>query len=177
MNDVAPTAQPAADDAAAHPAGAGTRIFRGNLFRVRDGRAWAFTDEPPPPPSPQVRRPARVAQVLARAHRIEAAIDAGDYADRADAARQLGFTRARITQIMNLLHLAPDIQERVLDLEAIDGAEPMAERALRDVVRHEAWAEQRRAWMHLDRGRPPSAIAGGAGEAGEMGGVGGRAFT
>lgn len=132
--------------------GAGTRIFTGSLFRVRDGRAWAFTDEPPPPPPAGVRRPARVAQVLARAHRLEAAIAGGDYADRADAARQLGFTRARITQILDLLLLAPNIQERVLEFEAVDGREPMSERALREVVRHDAWTEQRHAWRAISQG-------------------------
>ena len=146
MNDAALDTQPAAGEAVPSPAGAGTRIFKGSLFRVREGRAWAFTEEPPPPPPPQVRRPARAAQVLARAHHLQAAIDRGDYADRADAARQLGFTRARITQILDLLLLAPDLQERVVDLEAVDGVEPIAERALREVVRHQGWAEQRRAW-------------------------------
>ena len=146
MNDVAPNTQPAATDSTPEGAGAGTRIFTGSLFRVRDGRAWAFTTEPPPPPPPEVRRPARVAQALARAHRLEAAIVAGDYADRADAARQLGFTRARITQILDLLLLAPDLQERVLGLEAVDGVEPVSERALREVVRHERWDDQRHAW-------------------------------
>jgi len=126
---------------------AGTRIFKGSLFRVREGRAWAFTEEPPPPPPHQVRRPARVVQVLARAHHLQAAIDRGDYADRAEAARQLGFTRARITQILDLLQLAPDLQERVLDLEAVDGVEPTSERALREVVRHQRWADQRETWM------------------------------
>ena len=152
MNDAALDTQPAAGEAVPSPAGAGTRIFKGSLFRVREGRAWAFTEEPPPPPPPQVRRPARVAQALARAHRLEAAIAAGDYADRADAARQLGFTRARITQILDLLLLAPDLQERVLDLEAVDGVEPISERALRNVVRKERWDEQRNAWsvIHTD---------------------------
>ena len=140
--------QPAPDDAAPQDGG-GTRIYEGSLFRVRDGRAWAFTNERPPPPPPQVRRPARVAQILARAHRLEAAIERGDYIDRADAARQLGFTRARVTQILDHLLLAPDLQELVLELEAVDGVEPLSERALRGVVRHERWAEQRRAWASV----------------------------
>jgi len=144
MSDAALTTLPAAEDGRDATADPGTRIFKGSLFRTRAGRAWAFTTEPPPPPPPQVRRPARVAQVLARAHRLQAAIDRGDYADRADAARQLGFTRARITQILDLLLLAPDIQERVLELEAVDGQEPLSERMLREVVRHESWEEQRR---------------------------------
>lgn len=64
-------------------------------------------------------------------------------------ARQLGFTRARVTQILDLLLLAPDIQEHIVHLEAVDGVEPMSERALRDVVRHESWAEQRCAWASI----------------------------
>ena len=109
MNDAPTAAPPAGGEAVPSPAGAGTRIFKGSLFRVREGRAWAFTEDPPPPPPPQVRRPAHVAQALARAHRLEAAIAAGDYTDRADAARQLGFTRARVTQVLDLLQLAPDL--------------------------------------------------------------------
>ena len=124
----------------------GTRIFTGHLFRVREGQGWAFTDELPEPPPKPVYRPARVAQMLALAHRLEAAIDRGDYRDRADVARQLGFTRARITQLLDLTLLAPDIQERVLYLEAIDGREPLTERGLRALVRLESWAEQRMIW-------------------------------
>ena len=75
MNDAA--TPPARQDDTARPAGVGTRIFKGSLFRVRDGRAWAFTEEPPPPPPPQVRRPARVAQVLAREQEHAGAIGDG----------------------------------------------------------------------------------------------------
>ena len=124
----------------------GTHIFTGHLFRVRDGQGWAFTDEAPEPPPEPVHRPARVAQMLALAHRLEAAIENGDYRDRADVARQLGFTRARVTQLLDLTLLAPGIQEQVLDLEAIDGREPLTERGLRAVVRILEWGEQRRRW-------------------------------
>ena len=133
------------------PARGVTRIFTGNLFRVRDGNAWAFTEDPPPPPPAQVHRPARVAQVLAMAHRLQAAIDRGDYRDRADLARQLGFTRARVTQILDLLLLAPDIQAHVLELEAVDGVEPLSERVLRPLVRTSAWTKQRELWNDLSR--------------------------
>lgn len=98
-----------------------------------------------------VRRPARVAVMLALAHKIQHAIDAGTVRDRAELARQLGFTRARVTQILDLLLLAPDIQEHVVHLQAVDGVEPLAERALREVVRHESWAEQRVAWAAIHR--------------------------
>lgn len=154
MNESART-QPASPATRDDDEKGGVRILTGQLFRVRDGRAWSFTEQPPPAPPKPVRRPARVAQVLALAHRLQAAIDRGEYRDRAELARQLGFTRARVTQILDLLLLAPDLQERVLHFVAVDGVEPLAERALRDVVRHESWAEQRRAWaiISIDGGR------------------------
>jgi len=128
----------------------GQRIFTGQLFRVRDRHGWGFSEEAPAPPPAPVHRPARVAQMLALAHRLQAAIDRGDFRDRADLARQLGFTRARVSLLLDLLMLAPDLQERILDLEAVDGAEPLSERALRTVVKIERWEEQRRAWSHGD---------------------------
>jgi hypothetical protein len=130
----------------ATPPRTGQRIFTGHVFRVRGGRGWRFSEKAPALPPVPSRRPARVARMLALAHRLQAAVDRGDYRDRAELARQLGFTRARVTQILDLLLLAPDIQERVLDLEAVDGIEPLTERALREVVRHEGWDEQRRVW-------------------------------
>lgn len=151
MRDTLPAAQTdeAAPEQDASTASSGTRIFTGNLFRVRNGNAWAFTEEPPAPPRDPVRRPARVAQMLALAHRLQAAIAQGEYRDRAELARQLGFTRARVTQILDLLLVAPDIQERVLDMEAVDGVEPLSERSLRHVLRHESWADQRAAWARM----------------------------
>jgi len=126
-----------------HP---GTHVVTGRLFRRRKGHGWAFAEEPEPPPPEPVRRPARVAQMLAFAHSLQGAIDRGEYRDQADAARQLGLTRARITQLMNLTLLAPDIQERVLFLEAVDGREPMSERDLRTVIYAGDWAAQREEW-------------------------------
>jgi hypothetical protein len=51
--------------------------------------------------------------------------------DRAEGARGLGFARARITHLLDLTLLAPDLQLRVLDLEAVDGVEPISGRVLR----------------------------------------------
>lgn len=47
--------------------------------------------------------------------------------------------------------LAPDVQDVVLALEAVDGAEPIAERTLREVAHAGTWAEQRAAWEQLSR--------------------------
>lgn len=98
-----------------------------------------------------VRRPARVAQMLALAHRIEARIASGELRDRAHAAEVFGLTRPRITQLCALTLLAPEIQEEVLFLEAIDGVEPLSGRDLRPLVRVSNWEEQRRLWSALRR--------------------------
>lgn len=124
----------------------GALVFTGQLFRRRRGQLYRFTDKPPEPPPEPVRRPARVAQMLAFAHGLQAAIDRGEFRDQAAAARHFQLTRARVTQLMNLTILAPDIQEQVLFLEAVDGREPMSERDLRAVVAAGDWAAQRDVW-------------------------------
>jgi hypothetical protein len=86
--------------------------------------------------------------MLALAHKIQEAIDAGAVRDRAEIARRLGFTRARITHLLDLTLLAPDVQERVLELEAADGLEPVSERRLRAVAHIQEWASQRAQWRH-----------------------------
>ena len=47
--------------------------------------------------------------MLALAHKIQQAIDGGVVRDRAEVARRLGLTRARVTQLLDLALLAPDI--------------------------------------------------------------------
>lgn len=42
-------------------------------------------------------------------------------------------------------HAGADVQDSVLALEAVDGAEPIAERTLRSVAHADTWAEQRTA--------------------------------
>ncbi|QRK14224.1 hypothetical protein JQX13_53020 [Archangium violaceum] len=87
--------------------------------------------------------------MLALAHHIQGAIDRGLVPDRATVARRLGLTRARVTQLLDLLLLAPDLQDQVLHLEAVDGVEPLSERALRAVAHAGRWVEQRAAWAKL----------------------------
>ncbi|HYM98031.1 MAG TPA: hypothetical protein VET26_12075, partial [Candidatus Sulfotelmatobacter sp.] len=90
------------------------------------------------------RYPARIARQLALAHALQHRVDTGEFADYADMARALGFTRARVTQIMDLLLLAADIQEEILFLEIAPGAQPISERRLRDqVLTSLDWREQR----------------------------------
>ena len=92
--------------------------------------------------------PADRAALLALAHHVQRLIDAGRIVDRAEVARRLRWTRARVSQVMDLLLLAPDIQEEVLFLDA---GSPVTERGLRAVVRHEDWREQWRAWNSIPK--------------------------
>ena len=67
---------------------------------------------------------------LERARGYRAQIDAGEIESQAALARREGLTRARITQVMTLLRLAPGLQERVLALPA----RAFTERQLRRVA-------------------------------------------
>ena len=89
--------------------------------------------------SPKPTGPSRTARMLALAHHIERQIEDGAIPDYAAAARALGLTRARITQVMNLLLLAPEIQGRILRRDLV-----LTERALRRVVGEADWQEQSR---------------------------------
>ena len=124
------------------------RVIEEPIF-WRRSRSVELTPTPPPDKPEPVRRPAKVARQLALAHHLQAAIERGLVADQAALARKLGLTRARVTQLFDLLMLAADLQELVLALEAVDGAEPMAERTLRTVAHAGTWAEQRAAWARI----------------------------
>ena len=124
----------------------GTKVITGKLFRHRRSDGCSFEDQPPAPPPEPIRRPARVALMLALAWKIREAIDDGVVESQAEVAERLGLTRARVTQLLNLTLLPVPVQEEVLFLEAVDGREPLSERRLREVVRLESWAEQRLLW-------------------------------
>ncbi len=93
----------------------------------------------------------RVARMLALAHKIDEKIGAGELRDLADAARAIGVTRARMTQITNLLLLAPEIQTAILELPLVTtGRDPITERALRQMVVYSEWDKQFRIWQRLN---------------------------
>jgi hypothetical protein len=125
-----------------------TRVVTGRLHRVRRGKGKGFSAEPPPAPP---HRPARIAVTLALAHTIQRAIDRGEIRDQAEAARRLGLTRARLTQILDLTRLAPDVQEEILFLETANEDEPLRERSLRGVLRATDWLNQRSAFTAVRR--------------------------
>lgn len=69
-----------------------------------------------PPRAPRARReaPQRLARLLALAYRVEAAIETGELKHHAEAARRLGVTRARMSQVAALRWLPIEEQEEIL---------------------------------------------------------------
>ena len=83
---------------------------------------------PKPPQTPKVVELLRTAQEWRRQ------IDAGDVTNQAEIARREGITRARVTQIMALTRLAPEIQDHVLSLPATAHRSAITEKALRPIA-------------------------------------------
>ena len=90
----------------------------------------------------------RVARLMALAIRFDQLIRDGVVADQAELARVGHVSRARLTQIMNLLNLAPGIQEEILFLPPTDrGRDAVTERDLRPITAITGWSKQRRMWQ------------------------------
>ena len=95
----------------------------------------------------------RVARVLALAHHFDALIEHGLVKDYAEIARLSHLTRARVTQIMYLKYLAPDIQEQLIELPMQHGRDLLSENDVRRIAMEPDWATQRRQWQSLSTAR------------------------
>lgn len=92
----------------------------------------------------------RISKLMALAIRFDGIIRRGEVRDYADLARLGYVTRARITQVMNLLNLAPDIQEAVLFLpNTVVGRDRILEGDLRPVAAVPYWNRQRKMWLKM----------------------------
>jgi hypothetical protein len=104
--------------------------------------------------SPEISRVPRVARLMALAIRMENLIHHGGIADYSELAQLGRVSRARITQIMNLLVLAPDIQEQILFLSPTSrGCDPIRLAELQPIAHALNWAQQRRLWACLVQNR------------------------
>jgi hypothetical protein len=118
--------------------------------RGRCGRKMMRKGTPPPVATVQPGRIPRVSRLMALAIHFDGLVRRGAVRDYADIARLGLVTRARMTQIMSLLMLAPDIQEQILFLpRGEQGRERITERQLRAITAVADWEEQRRFWAIL----------------------------
>lgn len=124
-------------------------------FHIATGRTGhrVVRDTAPPAPPPPGRIP-RISRLMALAIRFEQLIRDGVVKDQADLARLAQITRARVTQIMDLLLLAPEIQEEILFLPTVEeGKDRITERLLRRINVEPSWLWQMGVWTEV-KGSP-----------------------
>jgi hypothetical protein len=127
---------------------------RRGRMRMREGKG-------PRPLTVEPGRIPRVSRLMAMAIRFEELVKTGEVQDYADLARLGHVSRARVTQIMNLLNLAPDIQDEILFLpRTLVRRDPITERDLRPILAMVDWTKQRLMWEGVKKRptEPDSAI-------------------
>ena len=119
-----------------------------------EARGRRHLEARPPQQAPE-RPPGRVPRVsrlMALAIRFEEQVRTGVLASYTELADLGHVTRARISQIMNLANLAPDIQEALLFLPRTErGREPLHLRLLQPIAAGFDWKKQRRLWQERRR--------------------------
>lgn len=108
------------------------------------------TEEDPVP-----ERVPRIARLMALALKFEQMMRQEVVTEYAVLAALGRVSRARVTQIMNLLNLAPDLQEQILFLKPETSKEcGICEPSIRRLSSLLLWSEQRAQWEALRSGRP-----------------------
>jgi hypothetical protein len=116
------------------------------------GRKRLEVGEPPAPVEPGIVP--RLSRLMALAIRFERLVRTGAVRDYAELARLGYVTRARMTQVMDLLNLAPDIQEEILFLPKTSNVrDTIPERRIRAIAATPDWRRQRRMWRELNEPR------------------------
>ena len=103
----------------------------------RDGK-------PPKPP-----RAPWVVELFRKALEWQALLQSGQVHNQAEIARREGISRARVTQLMGLLRLAPEIQQHILSMPNAVRRPAITERALRSIAQIEDAAYQKAKFNEL----------------------------
>lgn len=89
----------------------------------------------------------RISRLMALAIRLERMLRTGEVADITDLARLAHVTQPRMSQILSLTLLAPDIQEELLFLpRTTSGKAAIHEKMLRPIAAEVDWGTQREMW-------------------------------
>ncbi|MDX2197835.1 MAG: hypothetical protein SF069_02565 [Phycisphaerae bacterium] len=123
------------------------KVKRNVAFVRRPDKSQAIVVSERPPKAVPAGRIPRISRLMALAIHFDRLLREGKVRDLSELARLTHVTQPRITQIMNLNHLAPDIQEQLLFLlPATTGRERLCERHVRSLASRSCWREQRRCW-------------------------------
>lgn len=110
-------------------------------------RVTPATTEPKPV---ELGRIPRISRLMAVAIRLERMLRSGEVSDIAELARLGHVTQPRMSQILALTLLAPDIQEELLFLPRVTAGKPtIHEKVLRPITAEIDWARQREMWRAL----------------------------
>jgi hypothetical protein len=101
-----------------------------------------------PRPRPTNRVP-RISKLMALAIRFDEMLRTGEASETIELARRGHVTQPRMSQIMALNQLAPDIQEALLNLPATKGKPEIHEKRLRPLAAMLRWDDQREAWREV----------------------------
>ena len=123
-------------------------------FRLHSTGRAADSWAPFGAPRSTAGRLTRVTQVMALAVQFQDMIQRGDARDYSDLARLGCITRERMSQIMELVWLAPDIQQEILEFPPRPATRfPICELAARRIAARLDWVEQRDLWRKLKQDR------------------------
>ncbi|MGE3777425.1 MAG: hypothetical protein AB7F89_09585 [Pirellulaceae bacterium] len=115
---------------------------------AKNGRRRIVKDTPPRP-APAMRVP-RISRLVALAIRYDSLLRTGHVPNLSTLARLSHVTQPRMTQILALNLLAPDIQEELLHLPPAEvGKDPIHEKLLRPLAAETDWQRQRQMWREL----------------------------
>ncbi len=124
--------------------------YKVRLVPGAGGRKRLVRQDAPTTRKTALGRTARIARLMGLAIHFDELLRGGVVADYAELARLGHVSRARISQVMNLLSLSPDIQEAILFLpRTVRGRDPIRERHLRPIAAMPDWRQQRRMWRAL----------------------------
>lgn len=125
--------------------------FQFHFDSGRTGQRVLRVGQKPLPTTTGGRVP-RISRLMALAIRFDDLVRGGEVEDFADIAELGQVTRARVSQIVNLLNLAPEIQEEILFLSPVAGdREAVSEGRVRQIAGQPDWTQQRKAWSSLRR--------------------------
>ncbi len=120
--------------------------FQGQVHKRRDAARAARVK------LAQSGRIPRIAKLVALASRMQSMIESGQVESFQLLADLGRISQPRMTQIMSLLLLTPDIQEELLYLpDVIQGKAPIHERLLRPLTTEIDWRVQRRMWARVKK--------------------------
>ena len=97
----------------------------------------------------RVPKTPRVVELLRKAIEWQTLLESGKVATQSDIACQEGITRARVTQVLGLLRLAPEIREKILSTLYTDRQPPVTERVLRPIATITGYHDRNREFHKL----------------------------